>query len=386
MGRRGKGEGNIRKRKDGRWEAAITVGYTSKGNPKRVSVYGKTREEVSKKLFTLGAKHGAGLLAAPDKIMLDEYLASWVESKTESLKQTTLVGYTTAIAHICRHLGKVRLQALRPAQVQNMYSQLRKSTTDRRGKTADGLKNGLHHIHRVLRAALNDAVKMDLIALSPLQKLNAPTVQRVERQVWTPEQAGTFLETAKHNRVFALFWLALSTGMRRGELLGLHWADIDFAGAMLQIRRNFTTVGGKTIVSSTKTHRSTRAIALSPEDIAVLQDHHAAQEAEREIASVWQKPEYVFTTHIGTPINPANLSKIYKTLVRQSGVPDIRFHDLRHSNASLAALQNISPKVLSERLGHSTVTFTMATYQHTYHQQHQEAARSLSAVLSGKKK
>jgi integrase len=369
--RRGKGEGNIRKRKDGRWEAAITVGYTAKGNPKRVSVYGRTREDVAAKLFKLGARHGAGLLASPDKVTVSEYLASWLEIKTsDETKPTTLAGYKTASGHINRFLSKVRLQALRAAQIQNMYTQLRKTYKNDAGKEIVGLQNGVNHVHRVFRAALNDAVKLDLLAASPLAKLNAPTLHHVETTVWTAK----------------LFWLALSSGMRRGELLGLQWADIDFPNRVLHIKRNLTTLGGAVIIQTPKTHRSSRAIHLSEEDIAVLQDHRASIEAEHAISSVWQQPEFVFVTHIGTTINPTNLSKAFKGIIASAKVPDIRFHDLRHSSASLAALEGVSPKVLSERLGHATVKFTMDTYQHSYAHQHEEAASTMGKVLKGVEK
>ena len=387
MTRRGKGEGNIRKRKDGRWEAAITVGYTTAGNPKRVSVYGRTREEVAGKLFKLGARHGAGLLAAPDKVTVSEYLASWLEMKTgDATKPTTLAGYKTSSGHINRYLGKVRLQALRAPQVQNMYTQLRKPFKDEKGKTLPGLQNGVNHVHRVFRAALNDAVKLDLLAASPLAKLNTPAMKPVETLVWTAKEAIQFLEKAVDHRWFALFWLALSTGMRRGELLGLQWGDIDFTRKVLSIKRNLTTLGGAIIIQTPKTHRSSRVLHLSEEDVAVLQDHKAACEAEHAISSIWQQPEFVFLTHIGTTVNPANLSRSFKSLITLAEVPDIRFHDLRHSSASLAALEGVSPKVLSERLGHATVKFTMDVYQHSYSSQHEEAASTMGKVLKGVKK
>ena len=386
MTRRGKGEGNIRQRKDGRWEATITVGYTANGNPKRISVYGRTREEAAKKHFQMGAKYGKGLLKAPDKVTFAEYIASWLEIKEGERKPTTMAGYRTSTAHIVKHLGRVRLQSLTAAQIQNTYSQLRKPEKLPDGKIKPGLENGVHHVHRVLRAALNDAVKMDLLATSPLAKLKAPSTKRVESRVWTDDEAVIFLEHAGGHRWFALFWLALSTGMRRGELLGLRWEDIDLDKKLLNIKRNLTTVSGTRVILDPKTHRSTRPISLSAEDVKTLEDHLAGQEAERDLSEIWQEDGWVFCTGIGTTLSPANLSRAFKGILKAAKVPDIRFHDLRHSSASLAASEGVEAKVLSERLGHATVGFTQNVYQHSYKKQHEQAANTMGALLKRKEK
>lgn len=382
MARRGKGEGNIRQRDDGRWEGTITVGYTARGNPKRVSVYGRTREEAAKKHFQMGAKHGKGLLAAPDRVTVAQYLESWLESReADGRKPTTMAGYRTAAAHVTKQLGRVRLQGLTAPQVQNLYTQLRKPVKLEDGTVKPGLGNGLHHVHRVLRAALNDAIKLDILTVSPLAKLNAPGVKRTESTVWTDDQALTFLEYAAGHRWFALLWLALSTGMRRGELLGLRWEDIDLERKVLHVKRNLTTLGGKRVILDPKTHRSRRPIHLSLEDLKVLEDHRAGQDAEQELAEVWQETGWVFCTGIGTTITPGNLSRAFKGIIEAAGVPDIRFHDLRHSSASLAAVAGVEPKVLSERLGHATVGFTMSVYAHSYAKQHNAAADMMGALL-----
>jgi integrase len=381
MARRGKGEGNIRERSDGRWEATITVGYTARGNPKRVSVYGRTREEVARKHFQMGAKHGQGLLAAPDRVTVAQYLAAWLEGREGETKPTTLAGYKTAVAHVTGYLGRVRLQSLSAPQIQNMYTQLRKPVKLETGKIKPGLGNGVHHVHRVFRAALNDAVKLDILVSSPLAKLNAPSVKRSESKVWTDTEALQFLESAAGHRWFGLFWLALTTGMRRGELLGLRWEDISLERKVLHVRRNLTTLAGKRIILDPKTHRSSRPIHLSLEDVRVLEDHKAGQDAEQELAEVWQETGWVFCTGIGTTITPGNLSRAFKDLIEKADVPDIRFHDLRHSSASLAAVAGVEPKVLSERLGHATVGFTMSVYQHAYAKQHEQAADAMGALL-----
>jgi integrase len=387
MTRRGKNEGNIRKRKDGRWEAALSVGYTAKGNPKRVSVYGQTRAEVATKLFHLGSKYGKGLLANPDKITVSEFLHQWLEDKSDTKKPTTVAGYRNAVEkHIVPKLGKVRLQQLQPVHVQNLYRELRRDTTDKDGKIQKGLGNSLRLVHCVLRDAFKRAVKLDIVSVSPISKVDAPSVTRFDGKAWTADQAKAFLEASRSSRWCALFHLALTTGMRRGELLGLFWEDIDFAAKKLMVRRSYTTAGGKPMLLEPKTHRSTRPVALTAWDMRVLEDHRAGQQAERELGEIWQEDQWVFSTGIGTPINPANLSREFKRIVKLANVPDIRFHDLRHSSASLAILAGVELKVLSERLGHSSTRITSELYQHTYSSQHEEAADALGALLEPKEK
>lgn len=383
---RGKGEGSIRKRKDGRWEAALTVGYTSNGNPKRRSVYGKTRKEVADALFQLGSKYGKGLLANPDKITVSEFLNQWLEDKSDTKKPTTVAGYRNAVEkHIVPKLGKVRLQQLQPTHVQNLYRELRRDRTDEKGKVIKGLGNSLRLVHCVLRDAFKRAVKLDLVAVSPISKVDAPSTTRFDGKAWTTDQAKAFLEASHSSRWCALFHLALTTGLRRGELLGLYWDDLDMTAKKLMVKRNYTTAGGTPMILEPKTHRSTRPVALTDWDVRVLEDHRAGQQAERELSAIWEGDQWVFSTSIGTPINPANLSREFKRIVKLAEVPDIRFHDLRHSSASLAILAGVELKVLSERLGHSSTRITSELYQHTYSSQHEEAADALGALLEPKR-
>lgn len=396
-GKRANGEGTLSKRKDktGKvigWRAALTVGLLEDGTQDRRWVSGKTQAEVQEKLRALQSELHTGTLADAEGLTLGAFLDRWIETKTrDSVSVNTLRSYQDTIRlYLKPQLGRLKLEKLRPLDVERLLTVLAKE-----GKSARMMGYAL----LVLKMALRQAVRWQMIPRNVAEGVRAPKVTQPELQVWTPEQVASFLEASQTHRLHAAFYLALMTGMRRGEVLGLQWQDIDWERSRLAIRHNLIEVrtegktgkvhNGKPTVSSIelqlgkpKTAGSRRTIVLSPGTLSKLKEHQERQAREQaEAAEAWattEKGGYVFATELGTATDPRNFYRWFVQLVEEAGVPVIRFHDLRHTAASLMIRRGIAPKTVSERLGHADVGFTLRTYTHLYDEQREEAAFDLS--------
>ena len=229
---------------------------------------------------------------------------------------------------------------------------------------------------------LAQAVKWDKLHRNVADAATPPSLKTKKMKVWETKDAAQFLDYAQIDRLYAAWYLALFAGLRRGELLGLRWQDVNLEQAEITVSQTLVAVKGKLEVNEPKTESSTRTISISLDTVAVLQEHRKRQDLEREkCGSAWTESGHVFVTAIGTPIDPGNLARAYKRVLRASGVPEIRLHDLRHTMASLAILRGDSPKVVSERLGHTDVNFTMNTYVKTYGSQRREAALGIADLF-----
>ncbi|WP_135230148.1 tyrosine-type recombinase/integrase [Deinococcus fonticola] len=397
MVKRANGEGTLSKRKDksGKvigWRAGVTVGYKPDGSQDRRWVSGKTQAEVQEKLRALQSEIHTGMLSDTEGLTVAAYLTRWYESKERAgVKPNTVQSYRdTGRLYIVPHIGRVKLEKLRPLDVEHMLSGMTKA-----GKSPQLLAYAL----RVLKMALRQAVRWQMLPRNVAEGITAPRFHRQEMQVWTAEQVAAFLDVSQEHRLHAVFYLALMTGMRRGELLGLKWRDIDWEKARLTVRNNLVAaryeaeegrkLHGKPVLSkreltlqTPKTAGSRRTIVLSPGTIAKLKEHQARQEAEKaNAAEAWSCEGYVFASELGTPTDPRSLGRAYSHIVRKAGVPPIRFHDLRHTAASLMIHRKIPPKVVSERLGHADVAFTLRVYAHLYDDQREEAAFDLSDLF-----
>lgn len=376
--KKGNGEGTITHRKDGRWEARITHGRRPDGQPGRITVYGKTRKEVAEQLNALLTAQNRGVLVTPEKLTFGVYMQQWLDrKKAAGRRASTIAGYTNMVdKHLSPLIGEQRVQKLEPLNLEMLYGQLR----------AKGLGERMVQLSHVLMFNMLKQAKRDgIIVRNVAELVERPQVTPYEAAVWTGDQVMTFLDGIRAHRWYVLFYLSVTTGMRRGELLGLQWQDIDVEEGRLTIRRNLTTAGRKVVMSEPKTKSGRRTLYLTPEALALLEEQRAAQEKLRlKLGDRWPGNGHVFTTQIGTTIKPVKASREFDVLGKQLGLPRIRLHDLRHTNASLASRQGMPIKVLSERLGHSTPGFTAKTYQHLYDDQHREAAMTL-AELTGKR-
>ena len=366
---RGNGEGTIYKRADGRWEAQMTL-----PNGRRKPFYGKTRAEAAAKLAAGIRDRDRGLMPTPERQTVREYLASWLAAKTARLEPGTWLRYEQYTRlHIVPTLGRVRLAALSPQQLQQLYA----------AKLEEGLSpTTVNHLHTCIHTALQAAVRLGLVHRNVADMLDPPRKVAREMKVYAPEQARALLEAVRDTREEGLYTLALFTGMREGELLGLRWRDVDLAAGQLTIQMALKNVNNQRWLGKPKTEAGRRTIVLSPTVIAALRAHRTRQLQERLTAGdEWQDNDIVFCTHSGGHIAGSNLRMAHMRLLKRAQLPYIRFHDLRHTAATLLLLQGVPVKVVSEMLGHATVSITMNLYMHVLPTMRQAAVEALEAVL-----
>lgn len=371
MGRkRGNGEGNIYQRKDGRWEARISL-----PGGKRKNYLAKTRQEASK-LMAAGLRDlENGLAIVSDNRTVGQCLNDWLKTAEGSVRPSTLKSYRTwVLVHLIPSLGNIKLRRLSPEQVQRFYRQ----------KLDEGLSpTSVSHIHAVLHKALEQGVRWRAIPLNITDLVDKPKVMVREMKVLSPDQAKALLVTAEGDRFEALYVLALATGMRQGELLGLRWDDIDLEDRRIQVQANLQRTKEGLVLISPKTSRSRRRVALGEVVIAALRRHQARQGAERLAAgSAWDDRNLVFCNTLGRPVEATNLlRRALKPLLNRAGLPPIRFHDLRHTAATLLLSKGVHPKVVSDMLGHSQIGITLNTYSHVLPDMQRDATAAMDSIL-----
>ena len=369
--RRGNGEGSIYKRNDGRWVGQYLV-HTAKG-PKYCYLYGKTRREVDEKLTRAKADRNGGLVFDSGKLTLAEYMERWLkDSARNRLRPKTYKDYEGLIrVHIVPALGHIKLKNLTSLQVQQFYAT----------KLESGLsKRTVEYIHTVLHSALKQAVRWELVPRNVTDSVDPPRPEEEERPTLDLKQARLFLETARGDRFEALYVLVIQTGMRRGELFGLRWDDVNLQQGLLHVRQALAPDGKS--FSLPKTSKGRRKIRLTSEAVEALKRHKAAQNEERRgQGSSWQDRGLVFPSQVGTPMNPDNFVKrSYKPLLKRAGLPQMPFHCLRHTFATLM-MPNGHPKVVQEMLGHSRVSTTLDIYSHASQDMQDEAVRRFESLF-----
>jgi len=369
--RRGHGEGSIYQRKDGRYAAAVTL-----ENRKRKYFYGETRREVQEKLKVALHEQQQGTLVTSPQQSLKQFLEQWVEQVCEpTLRITTYVQYRSVVHHhLIPAFGHISLQKLTPEMIQAFY----------RKKLDEGKKPGtVGFIHAVLRRALGDAVRWGLVMRNVAKLVTIPHVERREAQVLTAEQAKKLLEVARSSSLDALLVLALTTGMRRGEILALRWSDVDLVHGMLFIRRTMTRVGGYGLVENeAKTKSSRRRIVLSAVVVEAFKRHQAQQEQVKvAVGAGWQDKGIVFPDKDGGLWSPDRMVRRFDKLLKQIGLPHMHFHDLRHSAATILLAAGVHPKKVQELLGHSSITITMDVYSHVLPSMQQDVADEMDNLF-----
>ena len=381
MGRRGNGEGSVRKRKDGRWEGRYTV-QTPDG-PKQKTIYGKTRKEVSEKLTEAMAGRDKGLVINAGKLTVGEHLEYWLNDVVQpSASHRTYATLAQQIrSHVVPTLGRVKLKDLRKAHIDRLY----------RDKLDSGLyPSTVRRIHAVLHKALEEAVKGDLILRNPAAHANKPKVRQQEIEPLDAAQAGKFLDAAHGDRFEALYVLCLMAGLRQGEALGLKWSDIELDAGTLTVNRQLQRVrrngdkSGKLEFSEPK-NASRRTIGLPQRAVTALRSHRKRQLEERKLSagSDWRENGLVFVSKYGGPLDAQNVvNRHYKPLLERAGLPPIRFHDLRHSCLSLLAQRGEPIRDLQALAGHASAAFTLQRYTHHYDASARRTADAMGRILS----
>ena len=373
--RRGHGEGSIYQQTDGRWTAAITL-----ENRKRKVFYGKTRKEVQEKLKQALHEQQQGTLITAPQQTVGQFLVDWLENThKKSVRPRTYERYQEAIRlHLVPVLGGYQLLKLSAQHVQAFYTK----------KLNEGLSpTTVSYLHSVLHNALDTAVKWGLVSRNVCDLTSPPRKERFEIQPFTAEQVQQFLIAARGHKWETLFSMALATGMRQGELLGLKWQDINFSTGTLQVRRILSRVMSERkvrefIEADPKTQKSRRSITLAPFALEALKQHRARQiETKVKAGPSWEEHDYVFCTLTGTHLRPNHVVDEFKKILKRAGLPAIRFHDLRHSTATLLLSLGVHAKVVQEMLGHTQISMTMDIYSHVLPSMQVDAVNRLNDLL-----
>jgi len=374
--RRSNGDGGIyRRASDGRWVASVDLAPDGPGRRRKV-LYGATRREVVTKLRDAQQRLDDGASVEDSRTLVGPFLARWsVEGLgAASIKTTTRENYATiARTHLVPTLGHLRLDRLAPSDVDQLLA----------GRREQGLSDStVRLIYTVLRRALDYAVRDGLVRRNVATAIDRPTVAHREAAVLSPAKAQALLETARGQRLYALFAVAMAAGLRRGEALALRWSDVDLDAGTLRVSRTLSRTAAGLVFTEPKTARSRRTIPLPAALVEELRGHRARQLAERLAAgSLWRDHDLVFPSLTGTPLDPRNALRALAAAAARAGLDGIGLHTLRHTCASLLLAQGVHPRVVMETLGHSGISITMDTYSHVMPQQQREAADRMQGAL-----
>ncbi len=376
-------KGHIRKRGKRSWAVVIDLGCDANGKRRQKwhTVHGAKRD-AQRELADLLSSLNKGDYVEPSRMKVSEYLDRWLSEYAKlNVSPKTYERYTDIISrNIKPALGEYHLSKLRPLHIQSFYTDaLTQGRKDGRG----GLSaQTVLHFHRVLRKALQQAVKWQLLARNPTEAVEPPRPQRKEMRV--VDEAGTarLLQAVEGARLYMPVLLAVMTGMRRGEILALRWQDTDLEKGQVAVRRSLEQTRDGLRFKAPKTGKGMRSVALPGIAIQVLRRHKTEQAQERlRLGPAYEDNDFVCPRPDGSPWPPDSLSTAFAGLIRRSDLPRIRFHDLRHSHATQLLRHGIHPKVVSERLGHSKVGITLDTYSHVLPGMQEEAASKVDAAM-----
>jgi len=368
MTRRANGEGTLFRRKDGRWVAAVYMPTTA-GGRRRKFVYGRTREEARRKQTELLRQADRGIPIAERVWRVEDFLHYWLEEIARpKVRRSTYAKYETFVRrYLVPALGRRRLDRLSTTDVRQFLKALGES-----GKAPATVRVA----YAVLRAALEAAVREELVFRNVAAMVDAPRVGRSDRSPWSPDEARRFLAVTRGSPLYAAYVLALGLGLRRGEVLGLTWSDVDLDKRTVRVRRQLQRVGQDLrIAPEPKSHR--RVIPLPRLAVVALRWHRVRYRGDADEEGL------VFTTSTGRPIEPRNFSRSFTRATHNTGLREVRLHDARHGCASFLAAAGVPPRVVMEILGHSQIAVTMNVYAHVAQDAQREALRHIDRLLGG---
>ena len=368
--------GHIQRRGTKSWRLKWDLGrdpITGARRPRQKTVRGTKREAEAELARVLGSIQ-TGTYVDPTKITVGELLAKWRDDVAAvQVSAKTLERYTEHVDRLIVGLGGIPLSQLQPLAIHSLYNDLRRNGHRRRD---GGLsEQTLLHIHKVLKAALGQAVKWRLIAFNPATDVNAPRPARVEMHTLSEDEMRRLLEAGDGTPLFVPILLWLTTGLRRGELLGLKWQDLDRTTRRLSVVRSLEETKSGLVLKSTKTTRSVRVVSLPPVALDCLAQHELAQKKHRLRAGpAYQDNDLIFPGADGCPQRPRNVTKAFAALVAKANVTKVSIHGLRHTHITELLRAGTHPKVVSERAGHAAVAFTLQRYAHALPDMQQDAA------------
>ena len=377
MSKRANGEGNVRQRADGRWEGSLSYVDPVTDKRRRAYVYGKTAAEARRELKKVRHRIEGGKPAKDAPVTLGSWLARWREtSLAASDRKPTTKALYAALSR--KHLeggdiGAMRLDKLKPTDVEALIVKLR---------TAGLSDSTVRSVYAVLRQALDVAVRDGLLATNPVAKVKRPGVTRQEARYLPAADVARLLDAAKDLRYFSALALMASTGLRRGEVTGLRWCDVDLERAELRVRATLSRVDGKLVLTEPKTERSRRRLPLHAGVVAALKAWRKQQIAERLAAgNQWTDTGMVFCTELGTMVDPRNLLRTVELAARKAGIENVGAHTMRHSAAVAWLESGVHIKAAADLLGHSSISITGDLYGHTSDDTARAAVDGLGAAL-----
>lgn len=374
--RRGRrGQGTIYRRTDGKWQGQLDLGFVG-GRRKRQTFTAANQDDVVAKLQAAAHAVRRGAALPPERQTFGQFLAKWKLAARPGIAERTYVGYCALLAHAERLLGAMPLVKVGPADLMRVYEERRR---------AGAKPMTVLHLHRAVFRCLRDAERWDDVSRNVAHLVVPPRVPRREMRAMTAQEARVLISAARGDRLEALIVVALATGARRGELLGLTWRDVDADQGTLAIRGSLLSTSDGPKIVEPKTRRSRRRVEIEPRVVAALRRHRAAQEMERRVASdAWVNLDLVFSRPDGRPVDPHHVTaRWFPRLLAKACLPRMRFHDLRHTYASIALASGIHPKIVQETLGHATVAITLDLYSHVVPTLQREASRAVGDALFG---
>lgn len=371
-GRRGNREGSVYQRHDGRWVASVT-----EASGRRVYRYARTRAEAAAKLTAALKAVQENIPLPPERQAVGDYLTGWLDTTVRpSVRPMTYVSYESIVRrHLVPELGQIHLARLTPADVQAMMNR----------KLAEGLSaRRVDYLRAVLRRALNDALRWGLVGRNVAALVRPPKGPRYEVEPLGPDEIRRLLEAVRDDRLEALYVLAVTLGLRQGELLGLSWADVDLGAGSLRVHHALQRFEHEYHLVEPKSARSRRTLMLPSVARSALERHQVRHQRERSRAGeLWQEHGLVFTTATGQPLDATGVTSALQRHLLRAGLRRQRFHDLRHACASLLLSRGVSPRVVMEVLGHSQISLTMDTYSHVLPNLLSDAAAQMDQLLTG---
>ncbi len=380
--------GSVVKRGKG-YSVVLDVGrdpQTGKRRQKWHSGY-RTKREAEAALAEMVGNVNRGTYVEKTRQTLGEFVGDWLTAIEPTVRPATHYSYSRNLRlHVLPYLGSAPLVAVDAGALNGLYARL--LAEGRKDSEGGGLSpRSVRYVHTILHRVLKDAVKWGRLARNPADAADPPRAtssSSPDMVIWTAEELRVFLNGTREDRLHAAWLLLATTGMRRGEALGLRWSDLDLDGGRTAIRQTVIAIKHEVAFGTPKTAKGRRTVTLDAVTVAALREHRKRQAAERlQIGAGWRDLDLVFCRVDGTPLHPERFSRSFTDRARQLGLARIRLHDLRHGWATMALAAGVHPKVVQERLGHANISITLDTYSHVTASLHGEAAEKVAGLVFG---